>query len=383
MAEDGTTERAGASAGGTTWQGDANRDLATYRLFNLGKALVQHTGQQEDIAEQIGRHSDMLVHLADEGFTGLVPQAIIATANNEQLYYGRAQDKRDEYLMYCRAATFETAVQYVMAEADHEIASGRVHFFRGDARQAETWASELTRLVERGAYRRAGEPSDAVSDHQGPLDPESLAAKHGLPGPAPKNRHRFKRSSVFCAGKIIFDDGVIDCDVLNISAGGAQIRVIGDDVPPDRFSLRIEGFDEFVSEVVRRAGNKYGLAFHEAPEEVEKVVEDIIDHPEKTNEVRKFPRRLVLLSGAVYVENRAVDCRILDISVGGARLRTDRNFDHEKRFPLMIYRFGEFPVEVAWEDETDLGIAFVDNPDEIQRIIGHILPKKAEPPRRR
>ena len=87
-----------------------------------------------------------------------------------------------------------------------------------------------------------------------------------VPGAAPKNRHRYKRSSVFCAGKIIFDDGVIDCDVLNISAGGAQIRVVGDLEPPDSFSLRIEGFDEFNCEVVRRAGSKYGLAFHEPPD---------------------------------------------------------------------------------------------------------------------
>jgi len=383
MVEDSTTDHARETAANMMWRGDSNRDLTTYQLLSLGKALVQHTGQQEDIAEQIGRHSDLLVHLADEGFTGLVPQAIISTANNEQLYYGRLQDKRDEYLMYCRASAFQAAVQYAMGEADQDVTSGRVHYFRGDAGRAEVWIRELTRLVERGAYRHAGSDSRGEPSDDNPIDHEALAAKHGLPGATPKNRHRFKRSSVFCAGKIMFGGGVIDCDVLNISAGGAQIRVIGDDVPPDAFSLRIEGFDEFSCEVVRRAGSKYGLAFHASPEQVEKVVEDIIDHPEKTNEVRKFPRRLVLLSGAVYVENRAVDCRILDISVGGARLRTERKFDHDKRFPLMIYRFGEFPVQVAWEEDTDLGIAFVDDAEEIQRIIGHILPKKSEPARRR
>ena len=383
MVDHNTTDRAGMSAAGTTWQGDSGRDLATYRLFNLGKALVQHTGQQEDIAEQIGRHSELLVHLADEGFTGLVPQAIISTANNEKLFYGRLQQKRDEYLMYCRAAAFEAALQYDLEDADHEIAGGRVHYFRGDPRVAEDWARGLTRMVERGAFRHGGDDTRVEQSDDARVDPETLAAKHGLPGATPKNRHRFKRSSVFCAGKIIFDDSVIDCDVLNISAGGAQIRVIGDEEPPDTFSLRVEGFDEFSCEVVRRAGDKCGLAFHAAPDEVEKVVEDIIDHPEKTNEVRKYPRRLVLLSGAVYVSNRAVDCRILDISVGGARLRTDRKFVHDRRFPLMIYRFGEFPVEVAWEDDTELGIAFVDDAEEIQRIIGHILPKKSGPARPR
>lgn len=378
MIDETIAPRGGTASRNTSWRGEPERDLVTYRLFDLGKALVQHTGQQADIAEQIGRHSDLLVHLADEGFLGLVPQAIITTANSEQLYYGRVQDKRDEYLMYCRAAAFEAAVQYVMADADHDVAGGRVHFFRGDVKRADLWARELTRLVEQGAYRRG---QDASTSEQR-SDPESLAAKHGLPGATPKNRHRFKRSSVFCAGKIIYGDYVIDCDVLNISAGGAQIRVIGDEDPPDAFRLRIEGFDEFDCDVVRRADRKIGLTFKAPPEQVEKLVDEIIGHPEKTNEVRKFPRRLVLLSGAVYVENRAVDCRILDISVGGARLKTERKFDHDARFPLMIYRFGEFPVEVAWEEDTELGIAFVDDPDEIQRIIGHILPQKSEGARR-
>ena len=379
MADDNTAERAGDDAAKTGWQGEQGRDLATYRLFSLGKALVQHTGQQEDIAEQIGRHSDLLVHLTDEGFTGLVPQAIIAPSSDEHLFFGRIQDKRDEYLVYCRAAEFETAFQYVMEEADHELASAQIHYFRGDARRAEAWAHELMRLVEHGDFRRAG----GSADRDMPADRQAHHGKLGFNGSAPKNRHRYKRSSVFCAGKILFGDEVIDCDVLNISAGGAQVRVIGDEEPPDAFALRIEGFGEFDSEVVRRAGNKYGLAFHDAPDVGERVVEDIIEHPEKTNEIRKYPRRLVLLSGAVYVDNRAVDCRVLDISVGGARVRTERAFNHDRRFPLVIHRFGEFPVEVAWEEETDLGIAFVDDPDEIQRIIGHILPKKSAASARR
>ncbi len=378
MIDETIAPRGGTLSRNANWRGEPERDLVTYRLLDLGKALVQHTGQQEDIAAQVDRHSDLLVQLANEGFLNLVPQAIITTANREQLYYGRVRDRRDEYLMYCRAAAFEAAVQYEMADADHDVASGRVHFFRGDAQRADLWARELTRSVERGVYRRG-------SDAQEPevtADPDTLAARHGLPGATPKNRHRFKRSSVFCAGKIIVSDLILDCDVLNISAGGAQIRIIGDKDPPDAFRLRIEGFDEFDCDVVRRAGRKIGLTFNAPPEEVEKLVDDIIDHPEKTNEVRKFPRRLVLLSGAIYVENRAVDCRILDISVGGARLRTERAFEHDSRFPLMIYRFGEFPVQVAWEDDTELGITFTDEPDEIQRVIGHILPQKTEGMRR-
>lgn len=393
MAKNQATAKTAKKVVAKRWRGDAERDLATYRLLGLGKALIQHTGQQEDIAEQIGRHSDLLAQLSEEGYSGLVPQAIIEPGSGEQLYYGRVEDSRDAYLMYCRTPDFEAAVGYAMDKIDRDIGAGEVHFFRGDAEIAIAWAGDLLRQVERGDFRRAGGASTNKStskigaatdgDTERPVERDALANRRARGGAQESNRHRYKRSSVFCAGKLIFDDGQIECDILNISAGGAQIRLLSDLEPPERFILRIEGFGEFQAEVVRKIGDKFGVTFAEAPDAVERVVEDIINHPERTNEIREHPRRLVLLSGAAYVDNRPVECRILDISAGGARLRVDGEFEHESRFPLMIYRFGEFPVEVAWERDADVGIAFIDDADEIGRIIGHILPKKDDVDRRR
>ena len=91
--------------------------------------------------------------------------------------------------------------------------------------------------------------------------------------------------------------------------------------------------------------------------------------------------RLKLLTDAAESALDQLPAGILDAamgSAGGARLRVDQAFEHDSRMPLMIYRFGEFPTEVVWEQDKDLGVTFIEDPDEIERIIGHILPKKSE-----
>jgi hypothetical protein len=366
--------------GATGWQGDLARDLATYRLLRLALTAVENTGKQEDIAERIGRNADLLVHLSDEGFSGLIPQAILESSESERLFLGRLENKRNGYLMFCRTADFEAAVQLSVDEARHDLVAAHMYNFRGDEAAAATWADALAERIAKGELKRKPE---AAAGH-GPESPrERVGAKLGtVAGCGPRNRHRYKRSSVFCAGKIRTEEGTIDCDVLNISASGAQIRVIGDAELPARFTLMLERFGNFACEIVRQVGNKYGVTFEETPDEVERIVEEVINHPERTNEIRKYPRRLVLLSGAIYIENRPIECRVLDLSAGGAHIRVDEPFEHQKHFPLMIYRFGEFPSEVAWEKDTDLGIIFIDDPSDIERIIGHLLPPKGGSPRR-
>jgi hypothetical protein len=366
--------------GATSWQGEGARDIATYRLLHLALMAAGNAGKQEDIAERIGRNADLLVHLSDEGFTGLIPHAILESGEGERLFLGRLENKRHAYLMFCRTPDFEAAVQVSVSEAGHDLLAAYVHSFRGDEEAAAAWADSLAERIAKGELRQKPEKT-AQRGTESPRE-RGGARLGAVAAGGQRSRHRYKRSSVFCAGKIRTDEGVIDCDVLNVSASGAQIRVLGDIEPPARFTLALERFGEFACEIVRQVGNKYGVTFGETPDEVERIVEEIINHPERTNEIRKFPRRLVLLSGAIYIDNRAIECRVLDISAGGAHIRVDEPFDHEIQFPLMIYRFGEFPSEVAWEKDTDLGIVFIDDPSDIEKIIGHLLPPKGGTARR-
>ena len=387
MASKGSADADQPGEGGLSdWREKRVADIVIYRLLNVARAAVQHIGEQADIAEQIGRNSDLLVHLSDQGFGGLIPQAILEPRAGDKLFIGRLENQRRNFLVFCRAGGFEAAAQVSLTEDRHGLASGRVIYFDGEETVAAEWASEVAGRIDRGEMAETeGEPESEPA-HEAEARPREHISIHWEMGGAPaseRNRHRYKRSSVFCSGKILFEDATVDCDVLNLSASGAQIRIVRGDETPDRFTLKIERFGEFECEVVRRAGDKLGVAFVESPETIEKIVEDIINNPDKTNEIRSHARRLVLLSGAVYVENRPIQCRVLDISAGGARVRVDHQFDHDNRLALMIYRFGEFPVEVAWEKDVDLGIMFIDDPNEIERIIGHILPKRAAHARRR
>jgi hypothetical protein len=70
MAKNQSAAKSAKRAAEKRWRGDAARDLATYRFLFLGKILVQHTGQQENIADQIGRHSDLLATSARKAIAG-------------------------------------------------------------------------------------------------------------------------------------------------------------------------------------------------------------------------------------------------------------------------------------------------------------------------
>ncbi len=353
------------------WKGDPSKDIVTYRLLVLGWAAAAHAGEQGDIAERIGRNAKILVHLSDEGFTGLIPQAILEFDHGERVYLGRIENRRNTYLLYCRTANFGAAVEVTLDDTGQELTAGHVHDFHGDEEAAVSWTEVLADRFRRGELQQDSNEDD-----------DKTAVRVARVG-GQRNRQRYKRSSVFCAGKVRTETEEFECDILNISASGAQIRVLDGVEPPSMFTLSVERFGEFSCRVMRQTGDKYGVAFEEPAVHVENVVEDIINHPERTNEIRKFPRRLVLLSGAVYLENKPIECRVLDISAGGARIRIDETIDTENNLQLMIYRFGEFETEVAWEKDSDIGVVFVEDPNQIEQIIGHLLPAKARSVRRR
>ena len=121
----------------------------------LGWAASVHSGKQDDIAERIGRHSDILVHLSDEGFTGLIPQAILEFDGGERLFLGRVENRRNAYLMYCRTAGFSTVVQVSLDETRQELVAGHVRLFNGDADLAGEWAERLADRLRRGELRPA------------------------------------------------------------------------------------------------------------------------------------------------------------------------------------------------------------------------------------
>ena len=91
---------------------------------------------------------------------------------------------------------------------------------------------------------------------------------------------------------------------------------------------------------------------------------------------RRQSRRKAVLWGA-RIETRAgptTECIILDLSLGGAKLRGPAQVTAKQIVTLVIDRFGALRAEVIWARSGHLGLRFVDAPDQIAHIIGATLP---------
>ena len=89
-------------------------------------------------------------------------------------------------------------------------------------------------------------------------------------------RRRTRRASVLWSARIARDEEEAQtaCAILNLSAGGARLRLATDETLPSNFALDSGHFGRIDGQVVWRRGNVVGLAFLEAAEAVARRFED-------------------------------------------------------------------------------------------------------------
>src|ERR1700691_3402429 len=92
------------------------------------------------------------------------------------------------------------------------------------------------------------------------------------------------------------------------------------------------------------------------------------------DEKRRHKRKPVLWSARVECDTSQAQCIILDLSLGGAKLRVAPQAKARERVTLVIERFGAINAEVAWCRSGQMGLRFTDTPDQVARIIGGGLP---------
>jgi hypothetical protein len=85
-------------------------------------------------------------------------------------------------------------------------------------------------------------------------------------------QRRFTRKAVVWPGRVATEDGTLDCSVLNLSAGGARLRVVDALAPDAIVNLRIAGVGRFPARVVWRREHNVGVEFRMPPESVEAVI---------------------------------------------------------------------------------------------------------------
>ena len=100
------------------------------------------------------------------------------------------------------------------------------------------------------------------------------------------------------------------------------------------------------------------------------------DKPQNPNERRHFARFKTLLSGMISDQAMQSDCRILDLSLGGARIGgLDGDQRLPERFSVRIDRFGLTEGRLLWQSGDQAGVRFDGEPTAIAALFGAFVPK--------
>lgn len=92
----------------------------------------------------------------------------------------------------------------------------------------------------------------------------------------------------------------------------------------------------------------------------------------ESNEIehkRKDTRETILTEAKILIDGGWHNCRILNISTGGAKLKMDRHTNHGIAVSLQIGKFGQFSAVVAWQQSGELGVKFTHDALEIAGVI--------------
>lgn len=92
------------------------------------------------------------------------------------------------------------------------------------------------------------------------------------------DQRRYARKAVVWPGSVSTEEGMLACSVLNLSAGGARLRM-PDALPRDAtVNLRITGVGRFPARVVWCRDHHVGIEFRMPPESVEAVITGPLTH---------------------------------------------------------------------------------------------------------
>lgn len=182
------------------------------------------------------------------------------------------------------------------------------------------------------------------------------------------------RIAVYAAGRLRSDQGVERaCELLNISAGGAMVKIEGECPDGEGFVLDLPAVGEFQTRAAWRHNSFVGLAFAERIDDVEEIVRAISAMAEAAEEKRRFRRTSVLWRGRLYAAGKTHEVRVLNVSPGGAKLRGP-TLPENAAVILTVDRAGEVPARVVWCERELIGLRFLDSAQEICEIFRDLLP---------
>ena len=198
----------------------------------------------------------------------------------------------------------------------------------------------------------------------------------------PEEMLALAESTGLCGGTIFWDDQSIDVEVLYLSPTGARVSVSspGDLAAVEsavHVTIQIDRFTDLRASVIWQRDSIVGLQFDGAAD-LGLSVDDDPNVADSTVQVsgddrRRYPRKRVMLAATLETPDTSYACRILDISLVGARIQIEDDLPSEDLMQLVTKRFGLLPVEVMWRVAGHVGVQFLEPPTTISMILKDFL----------
>lgn len=190
---------------------------------------------------------------------------------------------------------------------------------------------------------------------------------------------RHVRTATLIPGRLLSDMLTCGCEILNLSIGGARVRLEGSPLGLDRVAIQVEGYPDLTGYVVWRAEHEIGVEFDFESRESAQALQAAIRPAQVPQDQRRTIRVSVLWSARLLSNDGTDDfpCMVLNISTEGARLRLSIpavKFDFVD-VRLHIDRLGLLAGRVAWRDADEMAIKFDEDPDQIASMLSAVLPR--------
>ena len=174
--------------------------------------------------------------------------------------------------------------------------------------------------------------------------------------------------------KIHTTDSIVDCEVLMLSRSKARVRLLGAVPETGDLFLAVRGFGQLACRLERIDGDCADLALCGDAESQDAVFQDILDRFGDEEGRRRFLRRSVLWPGTLSVGGDKLNCTILNMSLGGAKVAVSEECGLSGVVTLQGDRFEGLQATIVWKSGRLLGLQFKEEPAQVALILGELLP---------
>ena len=94
-----------------------------------------------------------------------------------------------------------------------------------------------------------------------------------------------------------------------------------------------------------------------------------MSEPNNPADDREFERKNILFAANLVVGGNKIDCKIINISFGGAQVRAPRTLAPKAEVTLEIDPFGTFAMEARWCRKPDAGLKFKDDSEKVAELV--------------